>query len=192
MKRRMRAALASILVVGTVGLVAGAGTFAAFSGTAGNNGNAFAAGTVVLGDNDTGSSMWSVSNRIPGNSVTTCIRLTYTGTLDADVKLYSLSAVDTVDQYLSLSIDKGSMPGATSFPTCTGFSSESTIYSGTVQGFKSSTNSYLSGVGANPGAQTRWNQFDTLVYRFTVTLQNNTGAQGLTSTTGFTWEARNQ
>ena len=48
------------------------------------------------------------------------------------------------------------------------------------------------GVVANPGAQTRWNQNDTLVYRFTVTLQNNTGAQGLTSTTGFTWEARNQ
>jgi camelysin-like metallo-endopeptidase len=190
--RRVRAVVVSILVVGIVGLVAGAGTFAAFSGTTGNSANAFAAGTVLLSDNDAGSTMWNVSNRIPGDTVTTCIRLSYTGTLNADVKLYSLSSVDTVDQYLNLTVDKGSMPGATTFPACTGFSSESTIYSGTVQGFKNSNNSYLSGVGANPGAQTRWNQNDTLVYRFTVTLQNDTGAQGLTSTMGFTWEARNQ
>jgi predicted ribosomally synthesized peptide with SipW-like signal peptide len=189
---RLRSVLASILVVGVVGLVAGAGTFAAFSATTGNTGNAFAAGTVVLADNDAGSAMWSVTNRIPGDSATTCIRLTYTGTLDATVKVYSASSVDTVDQYLTLTVEKGSMPGGTTFPNCTGFSSESTIYSGTVQGFKNSNNSYANGVAANPGAQTKWIQNDTLVYRFTVTLQNNTGAQGLTSTTGFTWEARNQ
>jgi len=181
-----------MIVVGVVGFVAGAGTFAAFSNTTGNNGNTFAAGTVVLDDNDAGSAMWTVANRIPGDSVTTCIRLTYTGTLGADVNLYSLSAVDTVDQYLDLTVQKGSMPGGTTFPGCTGFSSESTIYSGTVQNFKASNGSYLSGVGANPGAQTRWDQNDTLVYRFTVTLQNATGAQGLSSTTGFTWEARNR
>ena len=190
--RRLRAVLATLLIVGAVGLVAGAGTFAAFSATSGNTGNTFAAGTVALADNDAGSAMWSVTNRIPGDTVTTCIRLSYTGTLAADVKLYSASAVNTVDQYLSLSVDKGTMPGGTTFPNCTGFSSASTIYSGTVQGFKNSSNAYGNGVSAYPGAQTQWNQNDTLVYRFTVTLQNNTGAQGLTSTTSFTWEARNQ
>ena len=189
---RRRSVLASIVVVGLVGLIAGAGTFAALTSTTGNTGNTFAAGTVVLADNDAGSSMWSVANRVPGDTVTTCIRLTYTGTLGADVKLYSLSAVNTVDQYLNLTVEKGSMPGGTSFPNCTGFSSESTIYSGTVQGFKNTNGSYATGINANPGAQTKWNQNDTLVYRFTVTLQNNTGAQGLTSTTGLTWEARNQ
>ena len=190
--RRLRAVLSTFLVVGAVGLVAGAGTFAAFSATSGNSGNTFAAGTVALSDNDAGSAMWGVTNRIPGDTVTTCIRLSYTGTLAADVKLYSASSVNTVDQYLNISVDKGSMPGGTTFPNCTGFSSESTIYSGTVQGFKNSNNAYGNGVGAYPGAQTQWNQNDTLVYRFTVTLQNNFGAQGLTSTTSFTWEARNQ
>jgi predicted ribosomally synthesized peptide with SipW-like signal peptide len=190
--RRLRAVLLTFLVVGAVGLVAGAGTFAAFSATTGNSGNTFAAGTVALADNDAGSAMWSVTNRIPGDTVTTCIRLSYTGTLAADVKLYSASSVNAVDQYLNLSVDKGSMPGGTTFPNCTGFSAESTIYSGTVQGFKNSNNAYGNGVGAYPGVQTQWNQNDTLVYRFTVTLQNNTGAQGLTSTTSFTWEARNQ
>ena len=106
MSPRTRAILASIIVIGVVGVLAGAGTFAALSGTTGNNGNAFAAGTVVLADNDSGSSMWSVTNRVPGDSVTTCIRLTYTGTLNADVKIYSASAVNSVDQYLTFSVEK--------------------------------------------------------------------------------------
>jgi predicted ribosomally synthesized peptide with SipW-like signal peptide len=189
---RPRRVLASILVVGCVGLVAGAGTFAAFSATSLNAGNTFAAGTVQLSDNDAGSSMYAVTNRVPGNSVTTCIRVTYSGSLAADVKLYSLTSPNTVDPYLDLTVDKGSMPAGTAFPNCTGFSSESTIFSGTVNGFKSSNGSYAAGIVANPGAQTRWNQNDTLVYRFTVTLQNSLAAQGLTSTTAFTWEARNQ
>jgi predicted ribosomally synthesized peptide with SipW-like signal peptide len=189
---RLHRILGSVLVIGTIGLVVGAGTFAAFSSTTGNNGNGFAAGTVVIADNDAGSAMWNVTNRVPGNTVTTCIRVTYSGSLAADARLYSPSAVDTVDQYLNLTVDKGSMPGATTFPNCTSFSSESTIYSGTVQGFKNANNSYANGLGAYPGAQTQWNTNDTLVYRFTVTLQNNYGAQGLTSTTALTWEARNQ
>ena len=102
--RRLRRVLATMLIVGAVGLVAGAGTFAAFSATSGNSGNTFAAGTVALADNDAGSAMWSVTNRIPGDTVTTCIRLSYTGTLAADVKLYSASAVDTVDQQLDQSV----------------------------------------------------------------------------------------
>jgi hypothetical protein len=189
---RLHRILGSVLVTGMVGLVAGAGTFAALSSTSGNSGNGFAAGTVVIADNDAGSAMWSVSNRVPGDTVTTCIRVTYSGSLDADVRLYSPTAVGTVDQYLNLTVDKGTMPGTTTFPNCTSFSSGSTIYSGTVQGFKNANNTYANGLSAYPGAQTKWNTNDTLVYRFTVTLQNTFGAQGLTSTTALTWEARNQ
>jgi hypothetical protein len=189
---RLRRILGSVLVVGSVGLVVGAGTFAAFSSTSGNAGNGFAAGTVVIADNDAGSAMWNVANRVPGDTVTTCIRVTYSGSLDANVRLYSATAVGTVDQYLNLTVDKGSMPGTTTFPNCTSFSSESTIYSGTIQGFKNANNTYSNGLGAYPGVQTKWNTNDSLVYRFTVTLQNNVGAQGLTSTTALTWEARNQ
>jgi predicted ribosomally synthesized peptide with SipW-like signal peptide len=189
---RLRRILGSVLVVGLVGLVVGAGTFAALTSTSGNNGNGFAAGTVAIADNDAGSAMWSVSNRQPGDTVTTCIRVTYSGSLDANVRLYSPTAVGTVDQYLNLTVDKGTMPGTTTFPNCTSFSSGATIYSGTIQGFKNANNTYANGLSAYPGAQTKWSTNDTLVYRFTVTLQNAFGAQGLTSTTAFTWEARNQ
>lgn len=189
---RLRRVLTSLVIVGVVGFVAGAGTFAAFSNTTGNAANTYAAGTVYVSDNDAGSSMWSVSNQLPGASVTKCIRITYTGSLDADVKLYTSSGSNGLDQYLDLTVDKGSMPSGTSFPACTSFSSESTIYSGTVQNFKSTKTSFASGVGAYPGAQTKWATNDTLVYRFTVTLQNNSNAQGLSCTLGLTWEARNQ
>ena len=74
--------------MGMVGALAGVGTFSAFSSTTVNSGNDFAAGTVFISDNDAGSAMYNVSNQVPLNSVTTqCITLTYTGSLDADVKL---------------------------------------------------------------------------------------------------------
>lgn len=189
---RLRRILGSLLVIGAVGLVAGAGTFAAFTSTSGNSGNGFAAGTVVLADDDAGSALWSVANRIPGDTVTSCIRVTYSGSLDANVRLYSATAVGTVDQYLNLTVERGLMPGTTTFPNCTSFSSQSTIYSGTVQGFKNANNTYTNGLSAYPGAQTKWSTNDTLVYRFTITLQNVYGAQGLTSAATLTWEARNQ
>jgi hypothetical protein len=66
-----------------------------------------------------------------------------------------------------------------------------------MQGFTTSNTSYATGVGANPGAQTRWNQNDTLVYRFTLSLQDDNNANGgatplSTGSHAFTWEARNQ
>jgi hypothetical protein len=44
---------------------------------------------------------------------------------------------------------------------------------------------------AFPGAQTAWNNADTLVYRFTLQVLNVFAAQGLTGLVGFTWEAQN-
>lgn len=189
---KLRKTLVTLLVLGVLGTLAGVGTFSAFSSTTDNTGNTFAAGTVYLADNDAGSAMYNVTGQKPGDTTVKCIRLTYTGSLAADVKLYTSSTVNALGSYVDLSIDKGTMPGGTTFPNCTGFSVESTIYSGTVQGFKNSNNTYANGAAAYPGSQTKWIQNDTLVYRFTVSLQNNTGAQGLTSTTSFTWEARNQ
>ncbi len=191
--KRVRRALIAVLLIGTTGFVSGAGTFSRFSSSTSNGGNVSQAGTVAVGDNDTGSSMWSVSGQLPGATVTKCIRLTYTGSLAATVKLYTTSASTALDPYLDLTIEKGSMPSATSFPGCAGFSSESTIFSpGTLASFKSSKTSYASGIAAYPGAQTQWNTNDTLVYRFTLTLQSTFAAQGLSSSVTFTWEAQNQ
>jgi predicted ribosomally synthesized peptide with SipW-like signal peptide len=193
---KTRKTLVTLLVLGVVGTLAGVGTFSAFSSTTDNVGNTFAAGTVYLADNDAGSAMYNVTGQKPGDVTTKCIRLTYTGSLAADVKLYTSSTVNALGSYVDLSIDKGTMP-AGAFPGCTGFTVESNVFSNTLANFTTSKNSYANGIAAFPGAQTQWNQNDTVVYRFTLTLQNNAAANGGAAalTTGshdFTWEARNQ
>ncbi len=194
---RTRKTLVTLLVLGVVGTLAGVGTFSAFSSTTDNTGNTFAAGTVYLADNDAGAAMYTVSNQKPGDTTARCIRLTYTGSLAADVKLYTGSPINALGDYVTFTIEKGSMPVGTGFSGCAGFSPESTIYNGELDDFAAANNTYASGLSAFPGVQTSWAQNDTLVYRFTLTLQDNNLANGgatalQTGSHAFTWEARNQ
>ena len=71
--------LLSLLLIGVLGTVAGLGVFGAFSSTTSNPNNEFAAGTVAISDNDSNTAMYNVANQKPGDSVTRCIRVTYTG-----------------------------------------------------------------------------------------------------------------
>ena len=195
MTARHRKILLSLLLIGVTSVLAGFGTFSAFSSTTTNSGNSFAAGTVFVDDNDAGSAMYSVSNQAPLASTVRCIKVTYGGTMAADVRLYTASAIGAVGDYVNLTVEKGS--GNPTFPTCTGFASESTVYSGELDDFASAHGSYANGVAAFPGAQTQWNQNDTLVYRFTLTLQDDNNANGgatplSSGSHAFTWEARNQ
>src|SRR5262249_40016228 len=90
--------------------------------------------------------------------------------------------------YIDLTIEKGT--GNPSFPSCTGFSPDSTIYSGTLAAFAAAKNSFANGVSAYPGSQTEWDQNDTVVYRFTLTVQNTPSAEGQSiAAHDFTWEA---
>jgi len=190
---RTRKTLITAIVIGILAMLAGFGTFSAFSSTTSNDGNTFAAGTVFISDNDAGSAMYNVSNRKPGDTVVACIQLTYTGTLPANVRLYTGSSIGALGDYIDLTVDKGTGMGA--FPNCGGFTPDFTLYTGTLSGFASAHNNYASGVAAFPGAQSQWNQNDTLVYRFTLTLQGGTPNSAQGGTTGahsFTWEAQNQ
>jgi predicted ribosomally synthesized peptide with SipW-like signal peptide len=192
-----RKVVLTILIVGVLGVIAGLGTLSAFSSTTSNSGNSFAAGTVFISDNDAGAAMYSVSNKKPGDTVTQCISVTYTGSLDADVRLYTTSTINAVGQYINLTVDKGTATGAT-FPGCGTFTSQATIYSGTLGGFATAKSSYANGVSAYPGAATKWVTNDALVYRFTLTLQDDNNANGgaggalSSGSHAFTWEARNQ
>ena len=186
---RGRKALLSLLLVGAVGTVAGIGTFSAFSATTVNAGNVFDAGSVSISDNDANSAMYNITDAAPGEGVTACIQVTYTGSLDSTVALYG-SAVGAIGTYVDLTVEKGT--GMAGFPDCTGFVSEATVYTGELGGFASTHTNFANGVVTNPGAQTEWSQGDVLVYRFTLTLQDDDAAIGLQSGThSFTWEAQN-
>jgi len=191
---RGRKTLLTLLLVGAVATVAGIGTFSAFSATTENDGNVFNAGTVSIADNDLGAAMYNVTNAKPGTSVQACIQVTYTGSLPADVSLYADPAtpIGPIGGYVNLTIEKGTGMGP--FPNCAGFSAQGgPLYNGTLGGFATASTNFGSGASTYPGAQTQWNQNDALVYRFTLTLQNNNAAVGLQSVAhNFIWEARNQ
>lgn len=186
--------LTALIATGLVAVASGRATFATFTATTKNPNDSYIAGNVSLADNDAGTLMWDVTNQLPTSpAIVRCIRVTYTGSVAATVRLYTTTVGSALDPYLNVTAEKGSMPAATVFPNCTGFTSEATIApSGTLQAFKTARAGWASGIAAFPGAQTAWNSGDSLVYRFTVQLQNVFAAQGLTGLVGLTWEAQNQ
>jgi len=192
---KTRKFLMSLVVLALLGSLAAFGVFAAFSSTTTNSGNSFAAGTVAIADNDAGSALYTVANAKPGSTQQSCIRVTYSGSLDADVKLYTASAIGAIGPYVDLTIDAGTQPAA-GFPSCTGFTADAggPIFSGTLSAWQAAHNSYANGLVDNPGTvATKWVTSDAVVYRFTVTLQDNNSAAGASSGShAFTWEARNQ
>jgi predicted ribosomally synthesized peptide with SipW-like signal peptide len=191
-----RKVLLTLLVLGCLAAVSGAATYSAFSSQTSSAGNAFDAGTVLITDNDTSTAMLALSNAQPGASDTSCILLTYSGTLASTVRLYGTVA-GALSPYLTLTVTRGtdSSPG---FDSCTGFSADGTdyigsgngvVYQGALSAFPSS---YAGGlVDPTSGSPESWTTAETHSYRFAVTLQNDNNAQGQTATAAFTWEARN-
>jgi hypothetical protein len=173
---------------------AGTGVWATFTSSA-SVAASYGSGSVVIADNDSDTAMLSLSNAQPGASSTGCIQATYTGSLPATVRLYATSSGTGLDQYLDLTVTRGTISSG-AFASCTNFSADATnylgagngvIYTGTLQGFPSD---YAAGlVEPTAGAPESWTNPETHAYKLVVTLQNNTGAQGKTATTTFTWQA---
>ena len=191
--RRRRRILLTALVVGLCGVAAGVGTFSAFSATTSNSGNSFTSGTVTISDNDSGAAMLSLSNARPGDSSTSCITVTYGGSLSANVKLYG-ATTGSLPTYLTLTVTQGT--GSVSFGSpCTNFTpdaSGSQIYNGTLANFSSNYTNFTTGLSlTNASASTTWTNGNARVYKFQISLNNDNNAQGLSGTATFTWEAQN-
>ncbi|HYM56812.1 MAG TPA: TasA family protein [Solirubrobacteraceae bacterium] len=194
LSRRLLASLAVLLAVGVV--VVGGGTYSAFSSSPESNGNSFAAGTVYLSDNDAGAAMLSLTNAVPGNSDTSCLKVTYAGSLPATVRLYGSSS-GALASYLTLTVTRGTNT-APSFDSCTGFTADATNYIGAGTGVVYSGSLSAYPTAASPlieptaGAPETWTASEVHSYRFVISLDNNLSAQGQSATASFTWEARNQ
>ena len=187
----------SALVVGVLGVAAGGVTYSAFSRTTESPGNRVSSGTVSIGDNDSGSSMLSLSNAQPGATSTGCIRTTYTGSLPSQVRLYG-TVSGGLTPYLTVTVTRGTDP-TPSFPSCTGFTAESTDYIGQGAGvvYRGPLSDYPASFGAGivdprPAAPETWTSGEARTYRIEVSLDNNLAAQGQSASAEFSWEARNQ
>lgn len=197
---RARRLLVSAVVVGALGIVTGVATYAAFSGTTSNATNSFQVGTVTMTDNDGGTgAILSLSNALPGASATGCIEVTYTGSLDSDVKMFG-SLSGALGDYLTLKVTRGTDSGST-FPGCGSFTPDTrdyigqgagVIYHGTLSSFPASYAAGITDPDNGTGGTETWTTSEKHAYKLEVTLQNNTAAEGQSATAGFTWEARNQ
>lgn len=186
----------SALVLGALGGLSALGVYGLFTATTQNAGNEITSGTVAFGDNDSGAALYSVSDVRPGESVTRCIKTTYTGSLPAAVRLFSPSSPGPLAQYVELTITPGTQ-ASPSFPSCTGFAPDAggAIYTGTLQSFEQTRGTYAAGVATSPAGKSSWSSGDSVVYRFVATLQSTApdSSQGWsTGAHSFTWEARSQ
>lgn len=188
--------LLSMLVVGALGSLAALGVFGLFSATTQNSGNEVTTGTVSFSDNDSGSALYNMIGARPGDTVSRCIKTTYTGSLPAVVHLYTNSAPGELAPYVNVTITQGTQ--ATSvFPSCTGFTPDSNglIYTGTLSSFEQTRSSYATGISTQPAGLPAWQPGSSIVYQITATLDPATpdAGQGASSGShGFIWEARSQ
>ena len=187
---KTRKILRSLVLVGVVGAVATAGAFSAFSSQTDNPNNTITAGTVSIQDNDATGALYSIATAKPNDPKENCIEVEYTGSLPADVHLYRApGALGSLATYANIKVEYGTQ-ASPSFPSCTGFNSAGTLYDGDLPGLATT---YAGGYPAFPSVDNDWDQNETLVYRVTVSIDDDSNAQGLTTGThSLLWEARNQ
>ena len=196
---RIRRLVMSVVALGLAGGFAGTATFGAFSNSTTNTGNSIQAGTVALEDNDgnAGVAMLSLSDARPGDSDTSCIKVTYTGSLPSTVRLYA-TVTGTLKDYLTLTVTRGT-DATPAFDNCSTFAPDATdyngdgagvVYSGLLSAFPATYEPAI--VDPKAASPETWTQNEAHVYKFTISLNNDTSAQGLSSTAAFTWEARNE
>jgi len=192
--------LGALCVLALLVPAAGGVTFAAYTATGANGGNALEAGSVKLSDNGDGSSMLSLTGALPGDTTSACIKVTYDGSIPSTVRLHGTTTGTGLDAYLDLKVTRGTYsPSAPAFKSCTNFQPDGTnyigagngvVYNGTLQGFP---DDYASGlVDPLSGSPESWTTGESHVYRLDVTLQTDFAAQSKTAAQAFRWEARNQ
>jgi hypothetical protein len=195
-KGRIRAAvIAGILAV----LAGGGATLSAFTGTTPNAGDAVSSGTVALTDSDSGA-MFSLPTLSPNDTDTGCIKVTFSGSLDSEVRLHGTTTGTGLDAFTGLTVTRGSFsPSDPAFDSCTNFVPDATtyitgqaqgvVYTGTLQGFPDNFAGGL--VDPTAGSPEVWTTGESHVYKFQVTAADNAAAEGKNATQDFTWEAHN-
>ena len=188
----LRKSLLTLLAVGGLGAAAGLGPFSAFSATTTNSGNNISSGTVKIDQHTGATTLYSATNRGPGQTTQGCVRVTYSGSLTASaVKLYVSSGITNGANY-NLQVERGS--GLTTLDgtmSCAGFSASSTAFNSTLDTVPTG---YAGGIDGKASAAT-WATSDSIDYRFTINVVDDPtpNAHITPNASGnhtFTWEAR--
>lgn len=159
--------------------------YAAFSVSTSPFSTSFSTGTVVIGDDDTGTALFSLSGLKPGAAATRCLTVTSTGNVPALVRLYGTgrSTTKSLTSYLNLSILSGTGGSSAS---CSGFTPGSTVYTGSLASLPTT---FSAGVGS---WTTTGSSGETRTFQITASLSSSapTTTQTGTASVAFTWEAQ--
>ncbi|MTV27749.1 hypothetical protein FTX61_20370 [Nitriliruptoraceae bacterium ZYF776] len=165
--------LTGVVSLALVAFMIGSVTTAVWTDTTENEGNTWATGQVALTDDDGGVAMFTVTDMVPGDTVTNDITVTNESSVPLAVTLYGEDLADDAGLAEALAL------------TITADGAE--VYTGTVAGFATAHADWASGTGTSTfaagGAQT---------YAFTVTLDPDASdaLQGTSAGIDFVWEGQ--
>lgn len=187
LKMQVGAAFAALAVVSFAILQV---SQAAFSDTTDASGN-WSAGQVALSDDDWAGATFSSTNMVPADTEQECITVTYDGNVASSVKLYgstTFTSASDLGQYVDLTIDEVDVGAG----TCATPDTSTNLFNGTLSvnagSFTVAHTDWSNGLASAFAPATSG---ETQTYRVTVTLQDTNDAQGLDTTSTFTWEAQN-
>lgn len=174
-------------------------TDAAFTATTSASAS-LAAGTVSLTDDDSGSTLISVTGLVPGAPQTRCVTVAYGGSLPARVRLHADVAGSGLAAHLTLRLRRGTFAAPPGGGGCGGFVADpadhtgrgpGVLYDGPLGSFPTAWGNGLVDPSTtdSPAAQS-WTAGDSHAYEVRLTLADDLAAQGLTATGTLTWEAR--
>ena len=146
---------------------------------------------VLLVDDDAGAPMFQLAGMTVGTPHERCMRVTNAGTRSVSTKVFAHTTGYLVNR-LQVEVTRGTLPGGTSFASCTGFTPDATVQTGMGPGviFRGTladlaTRSQLA--TTDPGV---WAAGATRGYRFTVTLLGAPSNPSSSATATFVWKAR--
>lgn len=192
---RARLWLAAVIAVGMAvsGMSVWQASQAAFSAQTGVTGNTFSVGSVSISNERSGAVIFTggTTNMAPGAGGSQCVRVTYTGTLASEVRMYASAYTDTgLGSYLRLTVEEGD--GGT-YADCSAFTrtaylvNDQLVASVFNPGGTPAHRDWADGLGgawqpsSNPSSKT---------YRVSYSLPASTsGGQGTNVVVTLTWEA---
>lgn len=140
-------------------------------------GNAVAAGTVELSDDDQGRSLVDLEAMAPRRPVEECINVSYTGSiLPVDLTL-DTQVVGDLGPFLDVVVEQGQGGG---FENCDGFEADELVFDGTLDELDARGTMALGRF---------YNTGDEIAFRFRFELLDEADAVGRASSIDFVWEA---
>lgn len=149
----------------------------ALSKTPANASAAVFAGTIELGDDDDGRSLFDLEALTPARPVERCVEVRYSGTI-LPVELRMRAEADgELSEFLDINVEVGD---GGDYESCDGFTAEDDVFDGTLIDFAQSEWTDV-GVFLNTG--------ERRTFRIEIQLQDELEALGTTTSLGFAWEA---